>query len=162
MRIMLDTNVLTRLANPALPEQHESAEAAVESLRTNHHVPVLVPQSLYEFWAVATRPLDVNGLGMSPVDARDEVDAMLTLFPLLQDERAIFSRWLDLVTVHGVSGKTSHDARLVAAMLRHNLSWLLTFNVSDFARYTEIAAVHPNEVLAGTAPLTAPKESAGQ
>ncbi len=29
-----------------------------------------------------------------------------------------------------------HDARLTAAMLVHGLTHILTFNISDFARYT--------------------------
>jgi len=37
-----------------------------------------------------------------------------------------------------VVGKAAHDARLVAAMNRHALSHLLTFNVSDFKRYPAI------------------------
>jgi hypothetical protein len=48
-----------------------------------------------------------------------------------------------------VSGKKAHDARLVAAMLAHGLSRLLTFNVSDFARYPGITVLEPAQVLAG-------------
>jgi len=81
------------------------------------------------------------------------------LFPLLQDERAIFFRWLDLVTAHEVSGKPAHDAQLVAAMLRHSLSHLLTFNVSDFTRYSEVTPIHPNEVIAGTASIPTANEN---
>jgi predicted nucleic acid-binding protein len=153
MRILLDTNLLTRLANPAQQEAHDLAEAAIETLRLRGQIPCLVPQSIYEFWVVATRPLDVNGLGISPDESREEVDSMLSLFPLLQDERAIFFRWLNLVITHKVSGRPAHDARLVAAMLRHGLSCILTLNVADFARYSEITAVHPDDVIAGTAAL---------
>jgi predicted nucleic acid-binding protein len=151
MKVLLDTNLLTRLANPAQREMHDLAEAVVETVCIRGHVPCLLPQSIYEFWVVATRPLNVNGLGMSPTEAREEVDSMLSLFPLLQDERAIYFRWLDLVSGHQVSGKPAHDARLVAAMLRHDLSCLITFNGGDFARYSEITPVHPSEVIAGTA-----------
>ncbi|MCA1639831.1 MAG: hypothetical protein LC768_16145 [Acidobacteria bacterium] len=35
-----------------------------------------------------------------------------------------------------VSGKTTHDARIVAAMQTHKIENLLTFNVSDFKRYS--------------------------
>jgi predicted nucleic acid-binding protein len=162
MRVLLDTNLLTRLANPARRDMHDLAEAAIEGIRIGGHVSCLLPQSIYEFWAVATRPLDANGLDMSPGEAREEVDSMLSLFPLLQDERAIFFRWLDLVTAHEVRGKPAHDARLVAAMLRHGLSCLLTFNTSDFARYSEVTAIHPEEAIAGTAPPLTTGESAGE
>lgn len=162
MRVLLDTNLLTRLANPVRREMHDLAEAAIEAVGMGGHVPCLLPQSIYEFWAVATRPLDANGLGMSPGEAREEVDSMLSLFPMLQDERAIFFRWLDLVTSHEVCGKPTHDARLVAAMLRHGISCLLTFNTSDFDRYSEVTSIHPKEVIAGTAPLPPEGDLAGE
>lgn len=153
MKILLDTNLLTRLANPAQQEMHAMAEAVIETIFIRGHVPCLLPQSIYEFWVVATRPQDVNGLGMTPQEVRGEIDSMMSLFHLLQDERAIFLRWLDLVTTYEVSGKPAHDARLVAAMLRHDLSYLITFNVADFARYSEVTSIHPSEVIAGTAPF---------
>jgi|GEM_PF-2113909 len=57
-----------------------------------------------------------------------------------------------LVTVHTVKRKTSHDARLVAAMQRHDVTHLLTFNRQDFLRFTEITTVTPPEVLSGVVP----------
>ena len=50
--------------------------------------------------------------------------------------------------MYGVIGVNVHDARLVAAMLVHGLTHILTFNTTDFARYTEITAVHPTAVIA--------------
>ncbi|MCG6133823.1 MAG: hypothetical protein MET45_04030 [Nostoc sp. LLA-1] len=40
-----------------------------------------------------------------------------------------------------------HDARLVAVMCVHGLTHILTFNISDFTRYSnEIIAVHPTSL----------------
>ncbi|OCQ98267.1 hypothetical protein BCD64_13250 [Nostoc sp. MBR 210] len=39
-----------------------------------------------------------------------------------------------------------HDTRLVAAILLHGLTHILTFNVSDFSRYSEITAIHPTAI----------------
>lgn len=44
-------------------------------------------------------------------------------------------------------GVNVHDARLVAAMLVHGLTDILTFNTKDFARYSEITAVHPTAIV---------------
>ena len=70
-------------------------------------------------------------------------------FPLRLDERGIFGRWQSLVTKYDAKGKNAHDARLVAAMLRHGLTQVLTFNGSDFSRYTEIEAISPTQYFAG-------------
>ncbi|WP_242541132.1 hypothetical protein [Phormidium pseudopriestleyi] len=44
---------------------------------------------------------------------------------------------------YGVRGVNLHDARLVAGMVVHGLTHILTFNTRDFARYGEVTAVHP-------------------
>ena len=50
-----------------------------------------------------------------------------------------------LVIDYRVSGVQVHDARLVAAMLAHGVTHILTFNTADFARYAPegIVAVAP-------------------
>ena len=52
------------------------------------------------------------------------------------------------VVEYGVSGVQVHDARLVAAMIFHNVKHILTFNGQDFRRYAdeEIVAVNPTAV----------------
>jgi predicted nucleic acid-binding protein len=45
-----------------------------------------------------------------------------------------------------VIGKQAHDARLVAAMKVHDLRHLLTFNDTDFKRFTEITVVNQRDV----------------
>lgn len=47
---------------------------------------------------------------------------------------------------HAVKGNTSHDARVVAAMLRHGLSRILTFNAEHFRRFDEIQVLTPAEM----------------
>jgi len=46
-----------------------------------------------------------------------------------------------------VSGVKVHDARIVAAMLVHKISHILTFNTKDFSRYSGICitAVDPSD-----------------
>jgi len=96
--------------------------------------------------------MDVNGLGMSREAARSEICRLSTpLFSLLLDERAILPRWMDIVFDYDVKGKPAHDARLVAAMFRHGLTHVLTFNGKDFARYTGVTVVTPEAVAAGVA-----------
>ena len=143
MLILADTNVLLRLVERN-HSQHAAAIDALSSVRARGHKPVVVPQVVYEFWVVATRPTNVNGLGMSVADAQFEFDDLMPEFKLLRDERTIFEYWYRLVLDHDVKGKQVHDARLVAAMVRHAISHLLTFNALDFARYAEITVVEPH------------------
>lgn len=154
MKLLVDTNVLARWVN-RLDPSHMLAVNALARLGGDGHTPTLVPQCIYEFWSVATRPKEAtNGLGMDLEAASAIADRLAPpLFLLLQDERAIFPIWRDLVTRYSVRGKPSHDARLVAAMLRHKLTHILTFNTADFARYTEIEAIHPTQIFDGSVVL---------
>lgn len=77
---------------------------------------------------------------------------LLDRFSLLNDERGVFTRWHELVAAHSIKGKVAHDARIAAAMLRHGLTNLLTFNKPDFERFTAIEVITPAEVLAGSLP----------
>ena len=67
-RVLVDTNVLLRLAQPTSP-QHAPAQAALMALDSAGLELCLVPQVLYEYWAVATRPPSANGLGLSVPEA---------------------------------------------------------------------------------------------
>ena len=48
---------------------------------------------------------------------------------------------------YGVTGKSTHDARLAALMVERAIPKVLTFNDLHFARYTEISAINPFDVL---------------
>lgn len=146
MRILLDTNVVLRLGDRD-HRMHGAALAAIDWLDANGHECVIVPQVLYEYWVVATRPIEDNGMGMPVADADAAVSQWMTVFRLLLDERGIFGHWRDLVANNDVRGKNAHDARLVAAMKRHGLSNLLSFNKHDFTRFAAINVFTPAEVL---------------
>jgi predicted nucleic acid-binding protein len=145
MLLVLDTNVLLRLVEPE-HERHRAAVGAVDALDALGHTKAILPQIVYEFWAVATRPINARGLGLTGAEVHSKLEGILATARLLRDERRIYERWRELVADHDVKGKQVHDARIVAAMLRHNISHLLTFNAPDFARYSDIIVVEPHRV----------------
>ena len=134
MRVLIDTNVLARLSQPT-HAMHATAILAVKSLRDGQHELRIVPQVIYEYWAIATKPAEHNGLGFTIEQVETKLADFEAVFPPLRDERGILEPWEKLVRTHRVQGKPTHDARLVAAMTRHGLSHLLTFNGKDFVRY---------------------------
>ena len=116
-------------------------EAAGESLRA-------LPQTIFEFWVAATRPLANNGLGLTVAECRSELARLLVAFPLLDEPPGLAAEWLHLVTVHDCKGKVAHDARYVAAMKLLGITRILTFNVGDFARFPGIVVLDPIAVAA--------------
>ena len=141
MAVLLDTNILLRLLQPHHPHS-PFAERALNTLRKRDEVLNLTTQNLVEFWAAVTRPVDENGLGFTTEQAAAEGGTLTRLFVLLP-ELPVLQEWRRLVSAYRVSGKNTHDARLVAAMMVHGVSHLLTFNMKDFTRYTEIVVVDP-------------------
>ncbi len=151
MNVLVDTNVLLRVAQIASP-QRATARAELLVLAGSGTTLCIVPQVLYEYWVAATRPPTVNGLGMSSADVGRSIEQLSADFRLLRDERGIFERLQSLVIDHDVKGKTAHDARLVAAMMRHGVTHLLTFNGADFVRFPKITVLTPDEIAAGALP----------
>jgi predicted nucleic acid-binding protein len=144
MDFLVDTNIVSRFINRD-DSLHRVVFNAIQELSIRKNRIVIVPQVLYELWAIATRPTAANGLGWSVERTRNEIDDLLTQFDLLADGSQVFSHWLELVTQYQVSGKPSHDARLVAAMQVHGLTNLLTLNTDDFKRFSNINVFHPSQ-----------------
>lgn len=101
MSILLDTNILLRMAQDNHPINPEAMRAAATLLRQGEILHI-VPQTLYEFWSVATRAIDFNGLGLSVPDAAKELARLKTIFSFLPDNDLIYSTWEQLVIAHKI------------------------------------------------------------
>lgn len=64
MRVLVDTNVLIRSVQKSHPACRAARRALVTLYREGHEL-FLATQNVAEFWNVCTRPVDVNGLGLS-------------------------------------------------------------------------------------------------
>lgn len=146
MSVLLDTNILLRSAQTAHPMQQLAIDSAA-ALRDGGDPLCLVLQNLYEFWAVSTRPVTANGLGLSIAEAEAEISRLKSLVKICDDIPAILAVWEKLIVSYQITGKNAHDARLAAAMIVHGIKRILTFNTADFQRYKEIEAVAPNDVV---------------
>ncbi len=155
MRYLADTNILLRSVQPAHP-MHADAAGAMKILIAQGDIVCVFTQNLIEFWNVATRPADRNGLGFTPARAEMEVTRLEVLLTVLPDDPAIYPEWRRLVIAHSVSGKQVHDARIVAAMNVHGLTHLLTFNGGDFKRFQRITVVSPDEIVKAPPPAAPP------
>jgi len=145
MRVLIDTNILTRSVQPS-HNMYPPAVHAVTELKIRGNDLCICPQNLVEFWVVATRPQSVNGLDMTTTEAELELTKIQSLFRLLDDNSLIYREWKRIVVDYRVSGKNAHDARLVATMKTHGVRQLLTFNEADFKRYSEITVLTPETI----------------
>jgi predicted nucleic acid-binding protein len=125
---------------------HSQATGALNLLLEGDDQVCLATQNLFEFWNVCTRPLNRNGLGMTVAQTDAELNRLERLFAILSDSPVLYPEWRRLVTKYSVMGVQVHDTRLVAAMLVHKITHILTFNTSDFKRFNEITVVHPSDI----------------
>ena len=148
MPFLADTNILLRLLEPSDPE-YTTVRGAVEVLAARGEQLCYAAQNLVEFWNVCTRPGTGNGFGLSAADTDARAGIIEARFRLLPDSEPVHAAWRRLVVEYSVAGARVHDARLVASMLVHGVSNILTLNDRDFARYSGISAIHPRTVSTG-------------
>ena len=140
----IDTNVLIDATDEARP-QHELAIRLLE----RHPSLVMSAQIAREYLVVCTRPAGANGLGLPVEDAVQNLSALRGAVSLLPEEQPVLPTFLTLLEHTPVAGKAIHDAAVVAALVAHRLSELITSNPGDFSRFAEIANIWPLEAAAG-------------
>ncbi len=136
----VDTNVLIYATNAQSP-WNEQATAALNEARQKGINFVISPQILREYMVTATRPAPVSQL--NPREALENVELFLKEFRVVADNPAVAVRLVALVRQYSVLGKQVHDTNIVAVMLTHGVSHLLTNNVADFARFSQEITVIP-------------------
>jgi len=149
---LLDTNIWLRTVQRESSLHHMAVEALAILVGQGHEV-CITAQNLIEFWSVASRPTEANGLGWSVETVRQEIDRLQAQFPLLEETADVLRHWVALVSTAHVVGRRVHDARLVAVMLAHGITHVLTFNAHDFRQFPMITVVTPSD-------LTSPKPPA--
>ena len=146
MKFLLDSNVLLRWSDSRASE-YAVCTQAVSRLAGRSNVIYVCAQVIIESYVVATRPVDVNGLGFSADEARQTLADIEGSFPCLPEPPDMAARWRQIVERHVVAGCQGHDARIAALMIAHDVKHLVTLNPGDFARYPEIIPVTPSDVL---------------
>jgi predicted nucleic acid-binding protein len=142
---LVDSNILIRWVQPSDPD-YPVVEAALDVLARKNVILCYTSQNLAEFWNACTRPAIRNGYGLSPDEADRRAHFFEARLRLLPDNLLVHEEWRRLLVAYHVSGVQVHDTRLVAAMHVHGVKQILTFNTTDFARFTDTEALLPKDV----------------
>jgi predicted nucleic acid-binding protein len=147
MLYLADTNVIARRVLPA-DAKYPVVCTAVDRLLRRGETICVTAQNLIEFRALATRPLSANGLGLTPEEARERSSRIEAVFDLLPETPDVYRHWRRLADLHGVTGRQVFDTRLVAVMLTHGVTHILTLDAPHFRRFVAdgITVVEPHEV----------------
>ncbi len=138
----VDTNILLYATN-ALSPLYQTASSYLNEAHQAGRELVISRQVLREYLAIATRP-ESDGKCLIPLEIiLHNLRTFQRELTLLEDTPDVFTELLSLVEHYPVGGKQIHDANIVATMLAHGVTHLLTHNVSDFARFAERITVLP-------------------
>ena len=133
-QLFCDTNVLLSAVDRRRP-LHAQALYVLNVLPNRGVVLYVSGQIVREFLVVCTRPVDVNGLGLSQRAAVSNLEAVIERSTILDENRNVAARLLEIARTETCTGKQLHDANIVATMQEHGLTRLVTGNLSDFRRF---------------------------
>jgi predicted nucleic acid-binding protein len=139
--VFVDTNVLV-YASRNTSVFHGRAAAVLAALRAAGDPLWISRQILREYLATVTRPHGTAPALTSDVAVAD-VHLFAQLFDVVEDSPAVTAKLLELITQFPTAGRQIHDANIVATMVVHGLKRLLTFNVSDFQRFSSLIDLEP-------------------
>ena len=154
-RLFCDTNVLLS----AVDRRRRLHAQAIHVLNVlpNRGVALYVSgQVVREFLAVCTRPAAANGLGLPPGEAVRNAEAMAERSTVLDENRNVAVRLLDIARTVACSGRQLHDANVVATMQEHGLTRLVTGNLRDFRRFRGLDLIDLAMLPGGDARESAP------
>lgn len=141
-RAVLDTNVLLAATDEARAD-HAQALAVLNGWRAAGAVLYSSGQIIREYLSVATRPAELNGLGLRRADAVTNARALRGALRLLAENDKVADCLLRLIDDADCSGRQVHDANIVATMLIHGVETVVTSNPSHFARFDHLITVVP-------------------
>ncbi|TVQ22600.1 MAG: PIN domain-containing protein [Spirochaetaceae bacterium] len=144
--LFLDTNVLLAASDRSRSAHPDCTSLFSEASMAGCHL-ACTPLVLREYLVVSTRPIDVNGLGLSTGGALRNVREFRKKVVVLDESTQVLKGLLALVEAHGLTGKRVHDANIVAAMAVHRVDTLVTSNDSDFKDLLEGRILSPAESL---------------
>jgi predicted nucleic acid-binding protein len=137
--IFLDTNILIRANIRSAPE-HANTLTTLQRL-SRAGVELWVSQQVFrEYLATVTRQQTFM-TPLSPLVAARRIQYFRERFQVAQDNPQVLDFLLKFAAEIPMGGKQIHDANIVATMLAHHITRLLTFNPTDFVRFSRYITV---------------------
>jgi len=134
----VDTNILVHATAAGSPF-HTRAREALARLAANGPL-AISQQVLREYLAVTTRP-QVWAKPLTLAEALADTDSFSRRFTILEDGLPVWDQLASLGRGFSFGGRQVHDANIVATMLAHGETRLLTFNDADFRRFSSVIEI---------------------
>ena len=145
--VLADTNVYLSATDRSRANHGDAWRFFQQCTAAGIHCAV-TGQILREYLVVATRPVDVNGLGLSLDHALSNVSEFRGRIVYLEENEAVSRELAVLIRRHSITGKRVHDANIAAVLSVHRIPYLITANKDDFATFESLFLMTPEEAVA--------------
>ena len=136
--IFIDTNVLIYSTFPDFePEKHIRSLETLNQLLLSGTPLFVSSQILREYFAISTNG-SIFKKPLTSKQAAGKIREFLKRFTLLLEKETTIQTLVDLIEKYAVSRQKIHDLNIVATMIDHGVSQLLTYNKKDFKRIRSI------------------------
>jgi predicted nucleic acid-binding protein len=135
VKLFIDTNVLLRATVVQFPD-YELVKPYIDQCIARGDDLWISGQVIREYFNQTTRPQSF----MKPLTGAQislQYKKLRAVFSVAYETEAVIEQIVTLLQKYQVQGKQVHDANLVAAMLVHGISTLLTLNTVAFQRYSD-------------------------
>ena len=136
--VFIDTNILIYSTFPDFDSgKHiKCLESLNQLLKTDKSI-FVSSQILREYFAISTN----GGIFKKPLTCKQAVGKMkefLKNFNFISEKETTILTLMQLIEKYVISRQKIHDLNIVAIMIDHGISHLLTYNKKDFKRIKEI------------------------
>jgi predicted nucleic acid-binding protein len=136
--IFIDTNVLIYSTFPDFePEKHSRSLGILNQLLLSGTPLFVSSQILREYFAISTNS-SIFKKPLNHKQALGKIQEFLKRFTLLLEKETTIQTLMELIEKYAVSRQKIHDLNIVAIMIDHGISQLLTYNKKDFKRIRSI------------------------
>ncbi len=143
--VCLDTNILLIATDESRPHHQLARQVIATHNRSGIHLGIS-GQIIREYLVVATRVPEDNGLGLGSDEALSNVEVFRQRLVFFDETEAVSNELRSLIGSCELTGKRIHDANVVATMLTHGLSKLITENQGDFSVFSEVETIGLPEI----------------
>ncbi len=130
-KVLVDTNVLLEATDEGRP-LHSQALALFLNAPDDGVDLFIGTQVVREYLVVATRPVENNGLGMSPATALDNMERFRKRASLIAESLRAGEVFLQWARRFEIRGKKLHDLQILATASVAGMDALITANEQDF------------------------------
>jgi len=140
-KIFLDTNVLVYANIKSAPLHGVALQAIIDHYNAGSEL-WISRQVIREYLATLTKPQQFS-YPPSTTTLQSDIIYFQSRFSTAEENQSVTDKLLDLLRSIKFGGKQVHDANIVATMLVHNITHLLTHNTADFARFGTLITIVP-------------------